>query len=531
MSVVFKNGIIYAQSAHHKVLTESKDDERLIKYYTFNSKDLNNQLYSNFMSNTPNAEEMHGFNLKKADNAFDSIASTNNHTLYMGIGFNPAEYDSKIIHFPAFASTSSYDRVAHKFGPKHVLEIDTNGFKHSNIQRYSQYGFGYAEPEFEHVLPRHTTLMLTGDPVEKPSEYGTRLHWPAKIIAQGNEQYASPEQQANPANKLALPNRSKDDNHYIVTHAKTDDTIESAIADGNLHTKTINHIMGMGKPNLYTKLLAHVKLPDNHISTILKSNIPDNEIKMNIHKQGKLSDDNAELVLKRNIMPETGISDKLFDKYQQYFSENDLRQYAKKAVLTDKQFKHIESVPTLSRGLMDNAKLSLNQIIHMNDTKGYVDSGNLYRMLKEKSFPKLKNKINFPIHAQHLDDVEPEDLKKAKNNTFNFNVTSFTGVDALSSPHTDMPDMVAKSFKPNDAFNSPKLHHAIIASAANISSEGLHNMSMAALDGPHHEVAMTALYHNNLKKEHAKDIVDKLAQKNSKYASQAQSYYNRKFGE
>ncbi len=533
MSVTFKNGIIYAQSMHHKGLTESKEDEKLIKYYTFNSKDLNNQLYSNFMSNTPNPEEMHGFNLKKADNAFDSLASTNNAKLYMGIGFNPAEYDSKIIHFPAFASTSSYSNVAHKFGTKHILEIDTNGFKHSSIQHLSQYGMEYTEPEFEHVLPRHTTVMLTGDPVEKASEYGTtRLHWPAKIVTQGIEQYATQEQQSNPANRLALRNRSKDDNHYIVMNAKTDDTVEDVIGSGNLHTKTINHIMKSGKPHLYVKLLSHVKLPDNHISTILQSNIGDNDIRYHLNKQDKLSDENAELALKRNIIPQKGISDRLFDKYLPKMSEEDLKQYAQRAVLTDKQYKHFDENREYGRGLIDNDNLSMDQIKHRADNNKFIGHGNLYKMLHDKTFPKLKTKIPFTVNVNDLNDVSPEHLKKARENTFEFKIRDTTGIDSLLSPHTDMPDLVAKSFKVNPQkfdFNQPTEKHILLTSVNNISSEGLHNISMTALNGQHHVIAMNALYHKNLKPEHAKDIVDGLVAKKSQYATQAMNYYKRKF--
>lgn len=520
------NGVLFALSGHQKksqALQESRDHERLIKRYTFNSKDLNKSLFNHFMSGETPPEELHGFNLHGMDEAIHSYSSPNEGTLHMGVGFDPSDYlknGSGHIHFPAFSSTSQSPRVAGNFSKGHVLDIDMNGHRSAPIDHLSYYGAGvYNDPEYEHVLPRHTTVKLTGEHRYDPE---TRLtHWNAQVVGQG-----SPEGQEHlrehPVNLGSYENSSPEQLHKAIIQNPSEDNAKLIASHPNLSPESIKLLSEHPSAEVKSTLSASRDLPEKVRAKMVQDDVPKVDEHLNAWKHPKLSDATSKILIEKGKFPKNGLSGRVFNSHVDRINP-DFYKYGK---LTDAQYEHAAKYH--SDKLEQNPRLSGPQVLKNMNAGLKVDSSNAYSMFRDRNFyplpeeKRLRLDPSNPKMMEDIADLSPSDYKKAKK-TFSFE-SSGLGNDALMTLFTKAhPEMLNDMAKAGE-FRAEQ--QALLVNHPKLSEEGL--VGLATEEGknrfrfhkPEATTAISALHHRNMTKEGAQKIVDYWKDKKSNYFDQ-----------
>lgn len=521
------HGVLFALSGHQKkseTLKESRDHDRIIKKYTFNSKDLNKSLFNKFMEGKPHEEEHHGFNIHDTDEAFHEASMKNNGILHMGVGFDPSDYlknGSGHIHFPAFSSTSESPRVASKFSKGHLLDIDMSGHRSSPIDHLSYYGgmAGYNDPEYEHVLPRHTTIQLTGESRIDPET--KNKHWQARVVSQG-----SPEGQEHlrkhPVNLGAYEDASPEDLHNAIIQNPSTENLKAIAAHPKLSQGSIKLLSEHPSKEVKTQLSHSHDLSEKIRAKMVEDDVPEVGRDLNAWKHPKLADATSKLLIKKGMFPKNGLSDKVFHEHVGSIDP----EFFKSAKLTDVQHEH--AMKYHPEKVEMNSRLSGPQVLKNMDAGLKVDPSNAYSMFRDKNFYPLPEGKRLPLDISHhetmnqLVDLSPPEYKKAKK-TFQLvhhGIGNDSFMTAFTRAHPDLLNDVASGELRSE-------QQALMVNHPKLTADTLVAMSTKPKDSrkfrfhePEATTAISALHHRNMTKEGAQKIVDYWKEKKTNYIDQ-----------
>ena len=198
-------------------LNNVSDVERThIKHYVNDSSVINNHnykkhtndYYKNSVKKHPSEYDYIDAQTKPLDSAIGKSHLEKPTTLYSGVKFHPdkeaSKHPDRLIHLPAFTSTSKDRHVASSFSDsfpdperkghseRHVLEIRAHPHHKALDLSNHEPDEGGNKSEEEVILPRHTTLKIAHKP---ETHVGMSLgktikihHWKAEIVHQGEPQ-------------------------------------------------------------------------------------------------------------------------------------------------------------------------------------------------------------------------------------------------------------------------------------------------------------------------------------------------------
>jgi len=111
--------------------------KKYVKHYTFRSDNLNLTLHNDYRNKiqSPNEIRSHNLetdedptiNLNDFDNLIESHKIGDSLTVYSGLHYHPSEYRGRIMHNPAYLSTSLDPHVAKDFGTTYHYFDNTHG--------------------------------------------------------------------------------------------------------------------------------------------------------------------------------------------------------------------------------------------------------------------------------------------------------------------------------------------------------------------------------------------------------------------
>lgn len=517
------NGVLFATSAHAKSggpLNESRDHERILKKYTFNSKSLNKNLFNKFMAGQHPDEEEASFKVKDIDDAVASYGDPNHGKLHMGIAFDPSDYlknGTGHIHFPAFSSTSVSPRVAQNFSKGHVLDIDMKGHESASIDHLSYYGLGaYNDPEYEHVLPRHTTVKLSGES-HIDQETGAK-HWKAEVVGQGSIPKEAEALRQHPVNLGAYEHASPEDLHKAIIKDPSEKNTSVIASHPNLSKESVNLLSSHPSREVRSALSEVHDLPEEVRAKMVEDDVPKVHEHLNRWGKPKLKDSTAKILIKKGFFPKNGLSDSVFKSHSGSLS-SDFYRYAN---LSDAQHDH--AMKNHDDMVQQNSRLTPNQIKKQLDNGLKVDSGNSYRLLKEKKFFDLPEEKRLPLdisgihQMKEATDLTPAEYKKAKK-TFDLDMYGTMGTEsfmhAFAHAHPDLlNDIAGSALRPEQ--------QALLVMHPKLTPEGLERISTDSglkrsfrFAKPEATTAVSALHHPKMTKEVANKIVDYWKDKNS----------------
>ncbi len=134
----------------------------VVRNYTEGSYELNNHLYDSYINGQKPKRTVQGIKLSQMDDLIQQHRTPHDMTVYTGPHFDPERLsEDRIVHLPAYTSTSLTPHVAKDFGVEgHVIRIHLpKGHPHLFMDNRSRY-----QGQSELVLPRNMQLQVDKEP-------------------------------------------------------------------------------------------------------------------------------------------------------------------------------------------------------------------------------------------------------------------------------------------------------------------------------------------------------------------------------